>query len=677
MIKSKINEDFLLLLIDNNGIIGTDTIDIVKHFENENKKLSELCGTDGTDNIDQIVSFIRTELQPKLPNKTFKYCKDLDKPYQSVHVNVENGIKTFLDRKDLIYTNQKLALSDEKEFDLDFAFRDLKSEIKERIELWFKVFDIEFAYDKAKAIPNVLSYSHRISGWSSPEYKITNNLKQEIKTNFGYGSVSYFFLLFTFKNIQITPLSEWIDYRYSDFSEIIRYTRSFKSKIPVDDERGRLRYYKTNIKNEYWNYAIAFTQNAANLSLTNEDEFVEKYIISECEKMVNGLQKIYADSKFDLIDENQFDIEDKDTNRHRLDIDGFKLVSFKTEKIIGALDFIGKIIEYNKIIPTDKYVSRIKELNKQFIPKVYNAVAEEKEELHQAKNELANFLIGHNKLVVKDKFYTNERDRLKADFNETYQKEFVDFQKVLKESFESLTHFNHRVKLHSENIEHLSTFILKYNKSFEIEISSNDFTWELITKHQRFLNSIFSTYFNFNEIQLEKYYGKISVGSPRLTDGHYTIQSTEFGLIYNPNILWTEKLKRKYHKNAELVRVTENADVYSFEIVFEKLPLLLSEEMIERKEFEIDAQINSYGYSKEEGYYDNLNSEIESIENYYKTLIEKSNFTDEELLTIIKNDNKDYIYNYKFYNALMKKIKKDIKGFSIHSFFESDIIKYK
>ena len=102
MSKLEINEDFLLLLIDNKGIIGTDTIEIVKHFENENNKLLELCGTNGTDNIDRIVSFIRTELQPKLPNKTFKYCKDLDKAYQSVHVNLEIGIKTIYEKRDLI-----------------------------------------------------------------------------------------------------------------------------------------------------------------------------------------------------------------------------------------------------------------------------------------------------------------------------------------------------------------------------------------------------------------------------------------------------------------------------------------------------------------------------------------------------------------------------------------------
>lgn len=112
MSKPEINEDFLLLLIDNNGIIDTDTIDIVKHFENENIKLSKLCGTNGTDNIDQIVLFLRKELQPKLPNKTFKYCMDLDKAYQSVNVNLEDRINYFLDQKKIIYTNQKLAFSD-------------------------------------------------------------------------------------------------------------------------------------------------------------------------------------------------------------------------------------------------------------------------------------------------------------------------------------------------------------------------------------------------------------------------------------------------------------------------------------------------------------------------------------------------------------------------------------
>lgn len=463
MSKPEINEDFLLLLIDNKGFIDTNVIAIEKHFENENTQLTELCNINGNDNIDQIISFIRTSLQPKLPNKTFKYCKELDKAYQSVHVNVAIGINTFLDNRALIYTNQKLAEEENKEFDIDLAFRELKIEIRERIELWFKVFDIEFAYDKAKAIPNVLAYSHRISGWSSPEYKITGNLRQEIKTNFGYGGASYFFLLFTFKNIQITPLSEWIDYRYSNFSQVIRYTRSYTIRIPVVDERGNIRYKKTKIENEYWNYAIEFTKNAANLSLTNEGEFVEKYIISECEEMVKGLQKIYANNQFDLIDENQVDIEDKNSNRYKLDIKGFELISFKTEKIIGALDFIGKIIEYNKIIPTDKYVERIKELNKNFIPNVHKAILEEKEEVNQENKDLATFLIGHNQLLEKNQFYQDERNRLKENFKESYDKEYSDFHKLLKNSMEQLEKHQHKIRSHTQNIQTLNDFVKKYN----------------------------------------------------------------------------------------------------------------------------------------------------------------------------------------------------------------------
>jgi hypothetical protein len=463
MSEIKINEDYLLLLVDNNGTVDINTIEIKKHFEHENEKLSELCGIDGNDNINQIISFIRNSLQSKLPNRTFKYCKELDKAYQSVHVNIEIGIKGFLDSRELIFTNQKISQKEGKDFDLVSKFRDLKSQIKEKIELWFKVFDIEFAYEKAKKISNVLSYSHRISGWSNPEYKITENLKQEIKTNFGYGSVSYFYLLFTFKNIQITPLSEWVDYRYSNFSEVIRYTRSFRSRIPVTNERGQLKYYKTSIKNEYWNNAIHFTKDSANLSITNENEFIEKYIITECETMVKGLENFYKNNGFDLIDEDQIDVKDENTDRYRLDLKGFELISFKTEKIIGALDFISKIIEYNSIIPTQEYVSRIKSINNKFIPNVLSALKEEKEKLSEVNKDLKVFLVEHNKLVQKNEFYRTERIRLKANFDLTYKEEFIEFQKELKISLEKLAHYNQKIKLHTENIEKLNEFIEKYN----------------------------------------------------------------------------------------------------------------------------------------------------------------------------------------------------------------------
>jgi hypothetical protein len=462
MSDTKINEDFLLLIVNNNGLTDINKLEIKKHFEVENIKLKELCGIDGIDNIDQIIIFIRNSLQPKLPNKTFKYCKELDKAYQSVHVNLELGIQDILEKRELIFTNQKVAINEEKEFDLVLSFRELKNLIREKTELWFKVFDIELAYDKAKIIPKVISYSHRICGWSNPEYKITDNLTQEIKTNFGYGSVSYFFSLLTYKNIQITPLSEWIDYRYSNFSEVIRYTKSFKSRIPVTDEKGRLKYYKTKILNEYWLDAIKFTKIATNLSITDENEFIEKYIITECEQMVQGLECFYKNNVFHLLEENQ--IENENSSRYRLDIDGFELISFKTEKIIGALDFISKIIEYNAITPTQKYVSRIKNLNDKFIPNVYSALKKEKQELRKTQDKLKLFLVEHNKLIKKSEFYRNERVRLKTEFDLKYKTEFITFQDIFEKSIENYKFYNKKVEVHIENIDKLNEFVGKYNE---------------------------------------------------------------------------------------------------------------------------------------------------------------------------------------------------------------------
>ena len=106
-------------------------------------------------------------------------------------------------------------------------------------------------------------------------------------------------------------------------------------------------------------------------------------------------------------------------------------------------------------------------MNRKFIPKVHKAIADEKEELHQAKNELANFLIGHNKLAEKDKYYKNEPIRLKEKFQETYKTEYVEFMRIFNNSLDQLAKHNHKVKLHTENIQILNEYIEKYNNFME------------------------------------------------------------------------------------------------------------------------------------------------------------------------------------------------------------------
>ncbi len=453
-----INKDYLLLLVNNNGYIDTTNISIDKHFEHETIELQNLC-KGSEDNIDKIIQFIHAKLKPKLPNKVFNYCQELDLPFQSVHVNIEDAIKDLIFQRDLIYTNQRLAIESEKEYNFEEKFYAFKYDIREKIELWFQVFDIDFAYEKAKKIPNMLVYSHRISGWSNPAYKLTNDINLQIKTNFGYGRASYFFSILKFKNIQIIPFSEWIKYQYAKYSDIIRYTKDFSVRESIMIN-GTQRLVNIKIENSFWIDAISYTQNAANLSLTDENAFIKKYIIDECEEMIHGLENIYKNSKLNFYNRSHILYEKRNVHMYNVDIKGYELIDFRTEKIIGALDFIDKISEYDTIISTKIYRDKIQELTYKFIPNVYTALKNQRKELFWAENDYKDFLPQHEELIIRNQFYDSEK--LKLGFYKRYSDEYERFRTKFLQSVELEKQKLQKIKLHNDNINKLTYYIDKY-----------------------------------------------------------------------------------------------------------------------------------------------------------------------------------------------------------------------
>ena len=105
MFEQDINESFLLLLVEKEGVYDTSKIAINNHFESEKIELNRLC--DGAnDNIIEIINFINNSLKPKIDNKEFNYCKELDRPYQSVKVNIEVSTENILAKKNLIIANE-------------------------------------------------------------------------------------------------------------------------------------------------------------------------------------------------------------------------------------------------------------------------------------------------------------------------------------------------------------------------------------------------------------------------------------------------------------------------------------------------------------------------------------------------------------------------------------------
>ena len=121
MPQQKINEDILLLLVENNGIIDTTTVKIDNRIEYESIILKKIC-EGGNDNINEIINFINKLIKPKLPNKVFNYCQSLDDPYQSVIVDIEEKIQEIRNLKNSLYAKQEEFIKkSEQEYKDKFA----------------------------------------------------------------------------------------------------------------------------------------------------------------------------------------------------------------------------------------------------------------------------------------------------------------------------------------------------------------------------------------------------------------------------------------------------------------------------------------------------------------------------------------------------------------------------
>lgn len=196
-------------------------------------------------------------------------------------------------------------------------------------------------------------------------------------------------------------------------------------------------------------------------------------------------------------------------------------------------------------------------------------------------------------------------------------------------------------------------------------------SWDIIFEHKDFFNQFFSTFYSFSETQLIAFHGKLRVGSPYidLLDDYYLNLKTEFGLIFNKNINWTEKLKMIYYEDPRLLWAGGSEDVYSYDMEFDKLPLDINQELEKIKSIYQDQIMNEFGYSEEEGYYDSLIKELDNLESNFNNILLGKDFSNEDIFKVITNNLKNYFGNEVFYETLINKIHRDINDFNIEGFY--------
>lgn len=235
--------------------------------------------------------------------------------------------------------------------------------------------------NKIKALPEIKVYSTATKGWSDFEFKINDSLDVHVKTNFGYGGSSYFFTNIKYKGIDILPYSHIVRYYYACMADIIRYTRKW---MPV---------------REVWTHAANFLKDIINDALFHPESFEQKWIFSEVETMINGLESIvndpqkmmdsYADCKGitpHLVYVREFSgREQKKYEVYKSDM----LACVQAEKVCGSLLLIDKLKSLESLTESvPVWVDRIKSVNKALYPELVSACSKIENEINTLKGKI-------------------------------------------------------------------------------------------------------------------------------------------------------------------------------------------------------------------------------------------------------------------------------------------------
>jgi hypothetical protein len=331
--------------------------------------------------------------------KPYWFCQNLSGTYEGLSQWSSDPFNTF--KKQEIEELKLEILKETNPEDLTklktkllTATYQLKDGLMRRIA-WGKIaFLLEIEYEKCSKDPNILAFSNRRVGWYSPSFILGDDFSITYSTNFGYGSASYFYLKLKYKNIDILPYSDWVNYRYAENYDIIRFTRKFE------------------LKNFSWFIAFSFTSEIFNNSINDPIIFMKEWIVNECKEMVDRLE-IMVNHFEDLI------VYDHWVYRVKLTFSGYELLDLKGEKISGALNFLDNITRLKEISnETDDFISRIMKCNKKIYSQLTKEVKILDEKINSKQEEIIKQLPIVETLKIQKDIYSPEFFKIRKEIED-------------------------------------------------------------------------------------------------------------------------------------------------------------------------------------------------------------------------------------------------------------------
>ena len=216
--------------------------------------------------------------------------------------------------------------------------------------------------------PSIRLRSFEKIGWHYDEFRLSDEVKIALITNFIYGSSSYFNVDITYKGVHLAFYSSYVRYYYAHAVDIVNCTRQY---IP---ERNN------------WRTVIQFLVEKTNLAQKSPEEFCMNFIKEEVDSMMTGLRDFMQreDSVRRAVEYCQ-NLSPKERISPYVglwhirgeDIESYKLhpsemeTTFRVEKISGALDLLNSLKKFENLgVPVSESIDEIEAMNRLLLPEL-------------------------------------------------------------------------------------------------------------------------------------------------------------------------------------------------------------------------------------------------------------------------------------------------------------------
>lgn len=454
---NQINSDILCILRakTDTGELWIDSIPIVKDalYQSQLERFLTLFDNENFSISDLLKELRESQNFTKIPSPS-DYCVELDRPWQSNPVSLENFTKQYDVLKAFYFKDSDCDRLTER-------LGELKTELREYVNSKYEAYFIRKTYENCRKEDGILAFSHRRVGFKKFEHNLTEDFSIQFKTNFGYGSVSYFYTQIIYKNLQIVPFSDLINYQFAKLDELVQYS----SKHPL--------------RNQSWFEAMEFISQACNISLQSEEEFIMRYVIDQCKDLANGLTRIVNYSNEAGKGHKFFN---PDGEFVELRLSGYSLINFQGEKTSDGIKLLKYIRRFEAVASIQSFVKSIEDCAKAIMPKLKKeqhrllqaivALEEPIEALDEKRVDLLEKWIDASKCVGQEKTQ-NPFGNGFAKFAlwekgfRGNKEDWQEFQGSFNSIFFDWWQLKSQVQTHNGRIKKLGTYLATFDAYFE------------------------------------------------------------------------------------------------------------------------------------------------------------------------------------------------------------------